>query len=103
MPETVEQIEKQPEVRDALDRATATPTPVKAETREKFWFATHALILLACAIVYFASLAGYLPLSKPQLELLRRVVRGVAMVVVVLAIAEAVSVYAIGRVCDAAT
>src|SRR4051812_28984431 len=103
MPETVEQIEKQPEVREALDRATAAPTPVKAETREKFWFVTHALILLACALAYFASLAGYIPLPKPQLELLRRALRGVAMITVVLAIAEAVSVYAIGRVCDAAT
>jgi small-conductance mechanosensitive channel len=103
MPETVQQIEQKPEVREALDQATAVAAPVKAEAKDKFWFVTHALLLLGCAVVYLAASARFIPLAPPQLALLQRAIRGLAMVVFVLAIAKSVSVYAIGRVCDAAT
>jgi hypothetical protein len=55
MPETVEKISEKPEVREELAR-TAGEKPrekVKARARDKFWFVTHALLLLGCTIIYF--------------------------------------------------
>jgi hypothetical protein len=55
MPETVEEISEKPEVREELAR-TAGEKPrekVKARARDKFWFVTHALLLVGCAIIYF--------------------------------------------------
>ena len=104
MPETAAQeIEAQPEVREALDRAAGAKTPVRVETRDKFWIVTHALVLAGCAAVYLLAGARFLPLTPPQLALLQRIIRGVAMVVIVLALAKSISVYAIGRVREAAT
>ncbi len=103
MAESVQEIEQRPEVRAALDQAVAAKPPVKAETRDKFWFITQGLLLLGCAIIYLLATARFIPLPAPQLALLQRAVRGAAMVITVLALAKALSVYAIGRVNDAAT
>jgi small-conductance mechanosensitive channel len=102
MPETAEQLEQQPDVREALDQTTGKK-PVKAPARDKFWFATHLLLLIGCAVLYYLAGLNFIPLPKPRIDLLQRLVRGAAIIIVVLAISEAISVYAIGRVCDAAT
>ncbi len=104
MAESVQEVEQRPEVREALDQTGAgAKTPVKAQAADKFWFVTHALILLGCAALYLLINAGVIPLPKSSLDLLRRVLRGTAMVVLLLALAKALSVYGIGRVADAAT
>ena len=105
MPETAEEVSKQPEVRQELARSTGEKPrdKVKAETRDKFWFVTHALIILACIVLYFLLGSRFIPLPKQYVDLSRRVVHGVALIVLVLAIAKAVIVYAIGRIEDAST
>lgn len=105
MPETAEQLSKQPEVREELARTTGRKTgeKVKAETRDKFWFLTHALLLIGCAVFYWAIGSKLLPLSATQIDLVRRALRGTVLIVIVLAIAKAISVYAIGQIEDAAT
>jgi small-conductance mechanosensitive channel len=106
MPETVEQVREKPEVRAELARTTGEKKPqekVKARGTDKFWFVTHALLLMGCAALYFLLGSKFIPLSPPHVELARRLIRGCAFVVIVLGLAKAISVYALGRIEDAST
>ena len=105
MPETAEQISEKPEVRKELARTTREKKPgekVKARGMDKFWFVTHALLLIGCAALYFLLGSMLIPLSPSHLELGRRIIRAAALIVIVIAIAKAISVYALGRIEDAA-
>jgi len=105
MPETAEQISEKPEVRKELARTTREKKPgekVKARGTDKFWFVTHALLLIGCAALYFLLGSMLIPLSPSHLELGRRIIRAAALIVIVIAIAKAISVYALGRIEDAA-
>ena len=105
MPETAEQISEKPEVRKELARTTPEKKPgekVKARGTDKFWFVTHALLLIGCAALYFLLGSMLIPLSPSHLELGRRIIRAAALIVIVIAIAKAISVYALGRIEDAA-
>lgn len=103
--ETAEEISKKPEVRKELER-TGEKEPakkVKAATTDKFWFVTHGLLLLGCAVLYYLIGTKLLPLIQSEVDLGRRFLRGFALVVIVLATAKAVRVYAIGRIEDTVT
>lgn len=103
--ETAEELSKKPEVREELER-TGDKKParkVKAATTDKFWFFTHALLLLGCAVLYYVIGTKLLPLIQSEVDLGRRFLRGFALVVIVLATAKAVRVYAIGRIEDTVT
>src|SRR5439155_1629310 len=106
MAETAEQISKKPEVRQALSQTTG-PKPgeekVKAATNDKFWFVTHALLIVGCAVLYYLVGSKLLPVPSNTVDLARRFLRGAVLIVIVLAIAKAISIYAIGRLDDAAT
>jgi small-conductance mechanosensitive channel len=105
MPETAEELRQKPEVREELARTSGEKAreKVKAETKDKFWFVTHALLLGGCAILYFLIGSKFIPLPQAEVDLTRRFLRGFALIVVVLATAKAVKVYAIGRIEDAVT
>ena len=105
MPETAEELCQRPDVRKELVRASGQKpaAEVKAKTTDKFWFVTHALIIVGCAVLYFLLSAKLLPLPKEQLDIIGRVLRAVALIVIVLAVAQAISIYAIGRIEDATT
>src|SRR5919201_167170 len=105
MPETAEEVSQRPEVRQELARTTGEKPreKVRAETRDKFWFVTHALIIIGCVVLYFLLGSKFIPLPKQYVDLTRRIVHAVALIVLVLALGKAVSVYAIGRIEDAAT
>src|SRR5438132_10007922 len=105
MPETVEEISEKPEVREELAR-TAGEKPrekVKARGRDKFWFVTHALLLVGCAIIYFLLGSELIPLPQSNVDLARRILRGAILIVVLLAIAKTISVYGLGKIADAST
>src|SRR5437764_6626084 len=106
MAETAEQISKKPEVRQALSQTTG-PKPgeekVKAATKDKFWFVTHALLIVGCAVLYYLVGSKLIPVPANTVDLARRFLRGAVLIVIVLAIAKAISIYAIGRLDDAAT
>jgi small-conductance mechanosensitive channel len=105
MPETVEEISEKPEVREELAR-TAGEKPrekVKARARDKFWFVTHALLLVGCAIIYFLLGSKLIPLPQANADLARRILRGVVLIVILLAIAKTISVYGLGKIEDAST
>jgi len=105
MPETAEELFQRPDVRKELVRASGQKpaAQVKARTSDKFWFVTHALIIIGCAILYFLLSAKLVPLPKEPLDIIGRVLRAVALIVIVLAVAQAISIYAIGRIEDATT
>ncbi len=105
MPETAEEISEKPEVRKELQRATGKKSrqKVKARGRDKFWFVTYALILAGCVALYFLLGSKLVPMPQPRADVPRRILRGAALIVVVLAIAKAASVYALGRIEDAST
>src|SRR6266403_6235593 len=105
MPETVEEISEKPEVREELAR-TAGEKPrekVKARGTDKFWFVTHALLLVGCAIIYFLLGSELIPLPQSNVDLARRILRGAILLVVLLAIAKTISVYGLGKIADAST
>src|SRR6266852_2208203 len=103
--ETAEEISKKPEVRKELERTGEKPAgkKVKAATTDKFWFVTHALLLLGCAVLYYLTGSKLIPLNQSEVELSHRFLRGFALVVIVLATAKSVRVYAIGRIEDTVT
>ena len=105
MPETAEELSKQADVRQELARTTGQKSgeKIKAAAKDKFWFVTHALLLAGCAVVYWLIGSRLIPLSHQYVDLARRALRGFALIVFVLAIAKAVSVYAIGRIEDTST
>src|SRR5205823_2014874 len=103
MPETAEVILEKPEVRKELQRATGEKPRerVKARGRDKFWFLAYALVLAGCVALFFLLGAKLVPLPQPTVDVLRRILRGAGLIVVVLAIAKAASVYGLGRIEDA--
>jgi small-conductance mechanosensitive channel len=105
MPETAEAISEKPEVRKELQRATGEKPgqTIKARGRDKFWFVAYALVLAGCVVFFFLLGARLVPLPQPMVDLLGRILGGAALIVIVLAIAKAASVYAIGRIEDAST
>jgi small-conductance mechanosensitive channel len=107
MPEAVtpEEVCEKPEVKKELERTgrdAATNKKVKARATDKFWFVTHALLLIGCAVLYYLIGLKVIPLAQAQIDLSHRLIRGAAMIIIVLAMAKAVRVYAIGRLDDTA-
>jgi len=105
MPETVEEISKQPDVRKELERTSGKKREekVKAPAIDKFWFVTHGLLLIGCAALYYLIGSKFIPLSQAEVDFSRRILRGAVLMIIVLATAKAVRVYAIGRIEDAVT
>lgn len=105
MAETVEELSKKPDVREELARTGSDKGRpiVKAERKDKFWFVTHGLLLIGFAAFYFLVGTKLIPLVEAELDLSRRLLRGAALIVIVLGSAKAVRVYAIGRIVNAAT
>jgi small-conductance mechanosensitive channel len=105
MSETAEEISQKPEVRQELARAgdTKAVENVKAETKNRFWFITYGLLLFGCAVLYYLIGSKLIPLLQSEVDLTRRLLRGAALIIVVLAIAKAVRVYALERIEDAVT
>jgi small-conductance mechanosensitive channel len=102
MAETLTQLKQKTEVQEALAQTGGKPK-IKAGAKDKFWFSTHILVLLGCAVVWLLLSWKWVPLPPPQFDLLRRAIRATVFIVVVLGIAKAVSVYGIGRVAEAST
>ena len=106
MPETAQQISEKPEVRKELARTAGEKKPsgkIKAHATDKFWFVTHGLVLIGCAILYYLIGSKFIPLLQTEVDFSRRILRGFALIIVILATAKAVRVYAIGRIEDAVT
>jgi len=99
MPETAEELSRQPDVRKELVRTTGQKRTagVKADAKGKFWLVTYGLLIIGCAVLYFLLTAKLIPLPKEHIDLAGRLLRAVALI----ALVQAISVYAIGRIEDA--
>jgi len=105
MAETAEQISQHPEVRKELQRTTGgkRPEPLKARGKDKFWFVIYALIVVGCAAIYLLFTWKVIPLPQSIAGIADRVLRGAALVAIVLTIARVISVYGLARIEDAST
>lgn len=103
MPESSEELAKQSDVREALDQTSGQKTPKTAARGDRFWFVTYLLLLVACGVLYYLLGSRFAPLPRAQLDLAHRFLRGAAMIIVVLALSGAISIYSISRVADAST
>jgi small-conductance mechanosensitive channel len=105
MADTTEELRKRPEIRKELERARGEKRSEKVETEggAKFWFVVYAVVLAICAAIYFAVGAKLIPVPEAGIRIAQRILRGVALITVVLAVARAISFYAIGRIEDAST
>jgi small-conductance mechanosensitive channel len=103
--ETAEEISQQPEVRKELQRATGEKTVrrVKAAGKDKFWFVILAVIFVTCVALYFLIAAKVVPLAPPTVIIAERILRGAALIVVLLAMARITSVYGLARIEDTST
>src|SRR4030095_190913 len=90
MPETTEELRKRPEIRKELERATGEERREKVEThgRDRFWFVIYVVVLAVCAAVYFLIGAGIIPLPDAGISITQRILRGVALITVVLPVAR---------------
>ena len=102
MAETAEDLSKHREVREALDQTSGRKTRAP-EKADRFWFVTYLILLVVGALLYYLAGTGFSPLSKPQVELTHRLLRGAAIIIVILAASGAVSLYSISRVSDPST
>ena len=105
MAETTEELRKRPEIRKELERARGEARPEKVEThgRDKFWFVIYVVVLIVCAAGYFLIGAKLIPLWDGGINIAHRILRGIALITVVLAVARAISFYGIGRIEDVST
>ena len=105
MAETAEELRKRPEIRKELERATGEKRGEKIETRgpDKFWVVGYTVVLVIFAALYFLISAKLIPLPETALGITQRMLRGAALITIVLALARAISVYGIARIEDAAT
>ena len=105
MAETAEELRKRPEIRKELDRATGQKHPgtVEPESADKFLFVVYGGVLAICAIIYFLVGAKLIPLPDTAVNIAQRILRGFALVTIVLAAARALSVYGFARIEDPST
>jgi small-conductance mechanosensitive channel len=105
MAETAEEISRKPEIRKELQRATGEKRTekVRARGRDKFWFIIHALLVVGCVAAYFLIGSKLIPLPQASAGLVQRILRGTVLIVIVLAVARIISVYALGRIEDSST
>jgi small-conductance mechanosensitive channel len=102
MAETAEEISRRPEIRKELQRTTGEkrPAKVKARGRDKFWFIVHALVFAGCIAAYFLVGSKLIPLPQSIVGVVVRILRGAVLIVIVLTVARAISVYALARIED---
>src|SRR5260370_22082439 len=105
MAETAEEISRKPEIRKELQRATGEKRSekVKARGKDKVWFIIQALVFAGCVAVYFLVGSKLIPLPQASAGVIERILRGTALIVIVLAVARAISIYALGRIQDPST
>ncbi len=106
MPATAEQVCEQPDVKKELARTGRNKAPkekVKAQAKDKFWFVTHALLLVGLIALEWVLRLKLIPVPQTYFDIVHRWIHAATLWVIVLAIAKAISVYLFGRIEDAPT
>lgn len=96
----VEQVKEREDVKQALKQTSIVKpeeTP-KAETKDKLWLGTHAIVFLALAAVYLILQFSVFGFAARFIPVVQAVIKSAMAVVLLLAIAKLVDVYLIGRI-----
>lgn len=98
----VEHLKNQEEVKQALEQTPGSKEQAvpKAETKDKLWFGSYALLLIGLGVLYYLFTLRFFGLPETLVARLLGYTRGAIFVVVVLTISKAVQVYLIGRIHD---
>ena len=105
MAETAEELSKRPEVRKELERATGKERPEQVDScsRGRFWFVIYTVVLAICVAIYLGIGAKLIRLPDNGVAIAQRILRGAALITIMLAIARALSVYGLARIEAAST
>src|SRR5918911_5169968 len=103
--EKVEQLKEQEDVKRALKQTGTRKEATKpvVETGQKVWIITYALLLVVLGGVFSFSRLGFFNFTGKYLALFQRFTLGAMAIVLVLAAAKVINVYAFGRLDDAAS
>jgi small-conductance mechanosensitive channel len=97
----VEQLKEQEEVKTALKQTPGTKEtipPPAPELRDKLWFGTYILVLLALLSIYYLLGSDLVPTEADYIPNLRALVLGAISVVITLAVARGIHVYWINQI-----
>ena len=96
----VEQVKKRADVKEALKQTTAgAPTELpKAETKDKLWLGTHAIVVLGLVIFYYVLQFKVFGFAARFIPFLQKVDKSAIAIVLLLAVAKTVDVYIIRRI-----
>ena len=96
----VEQVKERADVKQALKQTSAVKPDEKptAETKDKVWLGTHAIILIALVVFYYVLQFKVFGFAARFIPFIQRLDKTVIAIVLLLAIAKLVDVYLIGRI-----
>jgi small-conductance mechanosensitive channel len=105
MDEPTEELYQRPDVRKELQRASGgkNQQKIKAGSKDKFWFVVQLLTLVGCVAAYFFVTSKLIPLPQAGIGMAERILRGIALIVIVLAVARTTAVYGLARIEDPST
>ena len=88
MAETQETIAEKPEVRQELARATGQRAEKEAKeaTGHNLSFLPYLLLMAGCAVLHILTGTRLIPFSEVQIEFVRRLLRGAALILIVLGV-----------------
>lgn len=97
----IEQLKEQEEIKTALKQTPGTketiPPPVP-ELRDKLWFGTYLLVVLALLAFYYLLESDLVPAESEYIPTLRNLVLGAISVVIMLAVSKSIRVYLINQI-----
>ena len=99
----VEQVKEREDVKQALKRTAASESKdqPKAKTKDKVWFGTHAIILIALGVFYYLLQFRVFGFAARYVPYVQKLDKAAAVVVLLLAIAKVADVYLIGGIDNA--
>lgn len=95
----VEQVKQQADVKQALKQTSSVKPEEKpkAETKDKLWLGTHAIVLLSLVVLYYVLQFKVFGFAARFIPFIQKLDKTVIAIVLLLAVAKIVDVYLIGR------
>ena len=96
----VEQVKEREDVKQALKQTTTSEPKEqpKAKAKDKLWFGTHAIILIALGVFYYLLQFRVFGFAARYVPFVQKLDKAAAVVVLLLALAKVADVYLIGGV-----
>ena len=98
----VERLKESSEIKRELEQAGATPKEPKIQPKQKFWFATYVVILLAFVGIFYLVRFEFFRFAGPYEPLVQRVAIGAAAITLLLLILRVAKAYLIIPIQDPA-